>query len=184
MGNLSRSFVLTEVRGLALYKPLSWPRQDPPITIWLLLELVDGMQARLRLPSAKLRPHAKASHTHTHTHTHTDTQTHSWHIPDAQRRKLYNVDGSFHSSGSPRFTAQWTHTLKEKYLCGHTLAESSNADYDIQTFSHLLDRRWILYVLFAGSTVDWVNTVLRERERKRERERERETGWWCWEVEE
>lgn len=50
--NLSRSFVLIGVQGLALLNLLSWPRQNPPVTIWLLLKLVDKMQARLKLPSA------------------------------------------------------------------------------------------------------------------------------------
>lgn len=50
--NPSLSFLPIRTQGLALFEPLSLPRQDPPVTIWLLLELVDGMQARLTLPSA------------------------------------------------------------------------------------------------------------------------------------
>lgn len=50
--NLSRSFVLIRAQSLALLRLLSWPRQDPPVTIWPLLKLFDEMQACLTLPLA------------------------------------------------------------------------------------------------------------------------------------
>lgn len=52
--NLSRSFVRIRAQSLALLRLLSWPRQDPSVTMWPLLKLVNGMQARLKLPLAFL----------------------------------------------------------------------------------------------------------------------------------
>lgn len=51
--NLPCSFVLIRTQGLASLKVLSWLRQDPPITIWLLFKSVDFIQARLGLPGCK-----------------------------------------------------------------------------------------------------------------------------------
>lgn len=100
--NLSRSFVLIGAQGFALLNPLSWSRQNPPVTIWLLLKLVDKMQARLKLPSANwgwlYRPYTLRLRLHPDTYT----TTH----PRAQKRKPYNIDSSFQTSVSPRLTTQ------------------------------------------------------------------------------